>query len=566
MPIFCTLTMFTAWMSTRQVVTEARNWVNHTEDVISSADQVHSKLLQLESDLHRHFLINTGQDLSQYRQTRLRIMELSEWVYQKVADNAIQQGQWQSIQTLLNTRFEYLSELFVIQQAPLKSDPNRLKSLVEEEGVMNDLRRELKTFRDEERALLAQREQKLEAILDTSMIAAWALLLGSLTSSFAAVYLFRGLDSAHEIQGLELQRNQRMLNAIANSVVDGVITLDAEGRVIQLNRSAQKMLGYDHSTSYPLALSKLVEIQSQNVFGENEGDSQTSRFLETQGYRQDRTTFPLEMSISQTSVQNQRLLIIRDISDRYQAQQHLENYAQELEHLNDILRQSNIALTQRNEELSQFAYLTSHDLKAPLRAITNLSTWIEEDSASQLSTESKKLFQLLRGRAHRLEKLIAALAFYVQLGQTLSEVSSVNVGDLLYDIIASHPQASTFTFNLPETFPIISTHKHYLKTIFLQLIDNAIQFHPNRAGTIQIEMQEETTAWQFSVSDDGNGIEPRYHQRIFEVFQTLHARDQIETTGIGLAIVAKILQIVGGQISVTSSPGHGATFKFLWPK
>ncbi|MBW4561066.1 MAG: PAS domain S-box protein [Mojavia pulchra JT2-VF2] len=254
------------------------------------------------------------------------------------------------------------------------------------------------------------------------------------------------------------------------------------------------------------------------------------------------------------------------LHERKQAELALQQRAEELTRLNNILAQTTTILQKRNQELEQFAYVASHDLKAPLRAITSLSEWLEEDLADQLPEENQHQMRLLRGRVRRMEALINGLLEYSRIGRIDTELSLVNVGMLLNEVIESLQPPSTFRIEIAPGMPTILTKRVPLQQVFANLIGNAIEHHSRVDGIVKISVQDQGNSYEFSIADDGPGIPSEYHNKIFVIFQTLESRDRKENTGIGLAIVKKIIETEGGTITLESILGQGSTFRFTWPK
>jgi len=244
----------------------------------------------------------------------------------------------------------------------------------------------------------------------------------------------------------------------------------------------------------------------------------------------------------------------------------LSQYTNRVEESNAYLARTTQTLEKRNQELDQFAYIVSHDLKAPLRAIANLSSWIEEDLEGHLDPETQHQMDLLRGRVHRMEAFINGILEYSRVGRMPSQVETVNVKSLLTEIIDSLAPPTEFTIEFSTAMPTLMTDSLPLQQVFTNLISNAIKHHDRCDGNVLIAAQEGETAYEFSISDDGPGIDPKFHKKIFTMFQTLQSRDTVENTGVGLAIIKKILDDKGGTIEVESEPEKGTTFRFTWPK
>jgi len=258
--------------------------------------------------------------------------------------------------------------------------------------------------------------------------------------------------------------------------------------------------------------------------------------------------------------------IAQDITDRKQDQLSLQERAQELTKLNEALSEAMSKLEKRNQELDQFGYIVSHDLKAPFRAISNLSEWIEEDLNGQLPPENQKQMQLLRQRVQRMEKLIDAMLEYSRVGRKNTSLEQVSVAELLKEIIDSLSASSTFTIEIGPCMPTFTTYRLLLAQVFTNLISNGIKHHPRPDGYISITAQSKGNFYEFSVFDDGKGIASEHHDRIFAIFHTLEPSETKENTGIGLAIVKKLIDSQGGTIEVESQVGQGTTFRFTWPK
>jgi PAS domain S-box-containing protein len=244
----------------------------------------------------------------------------------------------------------------------------------------------------------------------------------------------------------------------------------------------------------------------------------------------------------------------------------LKERTEELTRLTTILAQTTGLLQKRNLELDQFAYVASHDLKAPLRAIASLSEWMEEDLAEQLPPENLHQMKLLRGRVHRLEGLINGLLAYSRVGRIETASEMVDVEALLHVIIDLLAPPPAFTINIEPGMPTFIAKRSPLEQVFSNLISNAIKHHSRLDGHIKISVKDKGKYYEFAVSDDGSGIAPEYHEKVFVIFQTLEARDKKENTGIGLAIVKKIVEAEGGTITLESQVGAGCTFRFTWHK
>ncbi len=224
------------------------------------------------------------------------------------------------------------------------------------------------------------------------------------------------------------------------------------------------------------------------------------------------------------------------------------------------------ALAKSNQDLDQFAYIASHDLKAPLRGIANLSHWIEDDLSAVVTDEAREHLRLLRGRVQRLEGLIDGILSYSRAVRQREPVERVDTGALVRELVELLAPPPTVVLKIAPGMPVIESERIPLQQVLMNLISNALKYAGSTA-VIEVEVSERPGGLcEFRVTDDGPGIDPRYHERIWGIFQTLAARDKVESTGIGLAVVKKIVEAHGGQVGLRSAEGEGSTFSFTWPR
>ncbi len=218
-----------------------------------------------------------------------------------------------------------------------------------------------------------------------------------------------------------------------------------------------------------------------------------------------------------------------------------------------------------NEELKNFAYVVSHDLKAPLRAIGSLTQWIAEDYADKFDEEGREHLRLLVGRTRRMDALIDGILQYSRVGRVHEELVRVDLNLLLHEIIDSLGPHEAISVEVETGLPELRVEKTRIQQVFQNLISNAMKYIDKPQGEVRIGCIAEKDDWKFYVRDNGPGIEERHFERIFHLFQTLAPRDRVESTGVGLALVRKIVEMHGGKVWLESAVGTGSTFYFTLP-
>jgi signal transduction histidine kinase len=277
-------------------------------------------------------------------------------------------------------------------------------------------------------------------------------------------------------------------------------------------------------------------------------------------------------------LKTQRIMHALDIEIRYalrEKEAKIEELTKENEYQSLLLEQSsqiekqNELLRQANEELKQFAYISSHDLKEPLRMIGSFAQLVQQQLGENMPEQSKGYFQYINEGVTRMHGLLDALLHYATIGNLNFELETVHVKDIVgiartnLKVVIEETNTNILCGDMPEVKAVPS----FLVQLFQNLFSNAIKFrHPDSRPVILVNSEERDLEWVFSVQDNGIGIADEHKERIFVIFQRLHTRAKYEGTGIGLAICQKIVAQLGGKIWVESQPGLGCTFFFSIPK
>ena len=203
-----------------------------------------------------------------------------------------------------------------------------------------------------------------------------------------------------------------------------------------------------------------------------------------------------------------------------------------------------------------------------MRGIANLAQWIEEDltAAGDLKAETREMLELMRTRMNRMEALIEGILQYSRAGRTAERIEQVDTRALARSVVDLLGLPESVIVEIGDELPTLRSAALPLQQIFINLIGNAVKYNDSPSPRVEIHARPAGAFVEFQVRDNGPGIAPEYHERIWGIFQTLEARDKIEGTGIGLSLVRKLVDGQGGRAWVESAPGHGATFFFLWPR
>lgn len=357
------------------------------------------------------------------------------------------------------------------------------------------------------------------------------------------------------------RKSEERLRHVIEAAPNGMVIVDEQGRIVSANSACLSIFGYEDAELVGRPIEDLVPTRHRAahpgfraVFRHNPETRAMGRGRDLYGLRKNGTEIPVEIGLNPIeSVEGALVLAsIVDITERKQAEQMLARYTADLE--------------RSNRELDEFAYVASHDLRSPLEGIASLASWIEEDSGTQLPEDSQRHLAQIGQRVLRLQTLLDDLLQFSRAGRRETALELVDVAELVQDIISLLNPPSGFRVKTSGDLPRLETFRTPLQQVFQNLIGNAIKHHDRTDGVVEVSALESEDAWTFTVADDGPGIDPAYHARVFMMFETLRPRDHVEGSGMGLAIIRKLIETHGGQIRLDSEAGNGARFTFTWPK
>lgn len=355
--------------------------------------------------------------------------------------------------------------------------------------------------------------------------------------------------------------NQKQLQIIMNTVLDGLIIIDSRGKIMSFNHSAEGIFGYKKSE----VIGKNVKMLMPDPYKE-EHDSYLHNFLSTgekkvigigrevKAQRKDGSVFPMELGINEMSFDGQRMFVgtIRDISERKEAE--------------ILIEQSIYDLKRSNQDLDEFAYIASHDLKEPIRGLTNNASFLKEDYEDQLDSYGKERLERMIFLCNRMENLVDSLLYFSRLGRQDLAIQETNLTDLIEDIklmSSDFLEESNAKINIINQLPALVCDSLRIKEVLRNLIINAIKYNDKDQKIIEIGCHHDGVESVFFVKDNGIGIEEEFYNDIFRIFKRLNQEDdKSRGTGVGLTFVKKIIERHNGRVWLESEPHKGTTFYF----
>jgi signal transduction histidine kinase len=357
------------------------------------------------------------------------------------------------------------------------------------------------------------------------------------------------LETSLQQSSRERRQASDALQAVFRAMPDLLMRLDSAGRVIDMrgdeqgdNPLRQAQLRHMASSYLPEPVQEPFQQAFERV--RKRGEMEQIDFVAERDE-------PCHYEARLMSVGNGEVLVLmRDITSRVEAERSRARHAEQ---------------QARTEAMSQFAYIASHDLRAPLRAIENLATWIEEDIGDHVEGDTKEHLQLLRKRVTKMDRLLEGLLEYSRVGRAGVALEDVDTGELVRGIADMLGPPAGFTIVAAEGLPKLRTARDPLERVLLNLITNAIKHHDRDEGRIEIRSLDEPKHVTFRVIDDGPGIPADQRERAFEMFQTVHGK-KTDGAGMGLALIRRIVENASGTIVVKDRSPRGCVFEFTWPK
>jgi PAS domain S-box-containing protein len=361
-----------------------------------------------------------------------------------------------------------------------------------------------------------------------------------------------------------LRESEEKYKTLTDNSLTGVFIQQDGKYVFFNNRFAQihdyrpeELLGREYqSLIHPDERETAAQIVSKRLAGEEVTQQYEMRRLKKNGQ-----VVWCEVMASSVDYRGRPALManIIDISNRKKAEEILEK-------LNKDLESAVKELSQSNQELQKFTYVAAHDLKTPLRAIGTLADWISTDYADKFDEKGRQEVELLVKRVKRMDKVIDSILQYSEVRRATQEDQEVDLNIVLSEVISTIDPPENVEITIGSELPTVVCEKTCMMQVFGNLLRNAVKNMDKPKAQIKVSCVTEDAFWKFSIADNGPGIEEKHFEKIFQIFQTLSPRDDSESTGVGLTIIKKIVELYGGKIWVESKVGEGSTFFFTLPK
>ena len=372
-------------------------------------------------------------------------------------------------------------------------------------------------------------------------------------------HLTQELIKSKDALSMLLEEKNNELSGLIQRIIDPYTLVDLEGNVISYNAAADKLLGLAEamSTNSKLNLMHLVRKEDRTRLAEAFSD------MIRDGYVKDVTLMIHDAQGDSVHLQI-NAAILYDNDKNPKAAQGIARDITNLKLLEEQKDQLLNQLVSRNDALNEYAHVVSHDLKGPLRGINTLMQLIQMQNKDALNEQSAEYFDMIGKSIRKMDNQISSILTYSKAGLMVEEKKEVDVKQLILDIRDQIMPTKQIDLVFASEMPVVLSHRNQLEQVVHNLMSNAIKFSPEEQARITWSCTEEDDKYELSIQDNGIGIEEKFFDKIFQLFQSLSVRQ--DSSGVGLAIVKKVVNALGGEVWLTSEYGIGTTFYFTIPK
>lgn len=357
----------------------------------------------------------------------------------------------------------------------------------------------------------------------------------------------------------EVERELFLVKHLLDQSDDSFQVADKEGSFVFVNKECTRRMDYSRRQLLGMNVMDIEKVFAtkadwHNHFDELKNMAPQSMIINGENVRKDGNSFPVEVNVKYVKVNGKEMVVAvsRDVTERAKEEKKRKKLIEQLKNVND--------------ELKEFAYVVSHDLKAPLRGISTLSDWLILDYKEELDETGQSHLQLIKKRTGKMHELIEGILKYSKIGRERTLTTTINLKELIDDVVESLALPSHIKVEIDQQLPIIENEIVRMRQLFQNLIGNAYKYNDKTQGLIEVIAKDlENGYWEFCIKDNGPGIDEKYHDKIFKIFQTLDSKEVTDSTGVGLTIVKKIIRNNNGDIQVYSEKGAGASFVFTLP-
>ncbi|MDH4127248.1 MAG: PAS domain S-box protein [Spirochaetota bacterium] len=353
---------------------------------------------------------------------------------------------------------------------------------------------------------------------------------------------------------VKLKISEKRIKRLFDYTPEAIYICDLKGNFVDGNRALEKLSCYtkEELIGKNFLKSNLIPAEQNLKMAKLLAKNSLEQLTDTEEFtlnRKDGKKINLEIRTIPIRIKSKAMVlgVARDITERKQAEEKQAKLLKELKRM--------------NKELEDFAYIVSHDLKAPLSTLTLQTKLLSIDYFEILDSNGKELIKSIIDGINRMHDLITGIFQFALIGLIKEEVD-VDLNKIFIEVIEMLAPAKNIEIIVEKTLPVVSADRTRMIQLFQNLLSNAIKFQDKPNGEIKIDYTIENNFWKFKISDNGMGIEKKNHKKIFQMFQSLDSNIQHDSAGIGLSVVSKIVEIYGGKVWVESKLGVGSTFYF----